>query len=158
ERRSQSRWFPSVSGHADVLVLAALVACEVARDIALAVSASLEILQPRGDFVDPAVKHLLAAKISILLQRPIDADGWIAEYIAAGRHVGPDPGGSPNDGFGADRDMVGNPGSAADPDTVADRYASRDPNLSADQAVQPDRDVVSDLDLIVDLGTGADPR
>jgi hypothetical protein len=54
--------------------------------------------------------------------------------------------------------MVGYPGPAADPDAVADHYTSRDPNLPVDQAVQPDCHVVSDLYLIVDLGTGADPR
>src|SRR5215467_5469812 len=53
----------------------------------------------------------------------------------------------------SDRQVVGNADLATQDDTILDCAAARNADLGNQQAVTPDRDVVADLDEIVDLGS-----
>src|SRR5262249_26352082 len=58
----------------------------------------------------------------------------------------------------ANRDVPGDADLSGERHRILDRRAARDADLRGEQNVAPNRDAVSDLHEIVDLGSGTNPR
>src|SRR5262249_11685761 len=74
----------------------------------------------------------------------------------ARRNVVHNAGSSGDHGTGSNRHVVGHASFAAHDNAILDRGAARDADLRGQQAMASDRDVVRDLDEIVDLAALAD--
>src|SRR5262249_31516144 len=92
-----------------------------------------------------------------LLERTSARHRRIAVHFTLRRHVAEELGTSGNHRVGPDRHMVGDADRAGKDDAVPDVHAARYTGHAADEAILADRDVVSDLHEIVDLGVAADP-
>src|SRR5262245_45438826 len=84
------------------------------------------------------------------------AHGRVAEPLLPWRHVGYDAALRPNDRALADGYVVGKPHLSGQNDAILYDDAAGDPALRHDDAMAADRDIVSDLHQVVDLGAFAD--
>ena len=93
------------------------------------------------------------------LPKPVaNRSGWNAAPARAGRNVIVDGADGGNLGAVANRDMAVDTRLAADRDKIAELDRPGYADLRNQQTMPPNRDVVSNLDLIIDLGAFADNR
>src|SRR5262245_28415869 len=83
------------------------------------------------------------------------AHGRVAEPLLPWRHVGYDAALRPDDRTFADRYIIGKPDLSGQDDAILDDDTAGNPALRDDDAMTADRDIVSDLHQVVDLGAFA---
>src|SRR5262249_12425703 len=84
------------------------------------------------------------------------AHSRIAEPLLPWRHIGYDAALRPDDRTFADRHVIGKPDLSGQNDAILDDHTTEIPAFRANDAMTADRDIVSDLHQVVDLGAFAD--